>query len=411
MTSVNIKSCLTLLIKILKIFNFSDYLLKDFQIAKFDDSRAYEPMLRLVFELSYFDRYTNIDDVCYEAFKKFKHIDVHIFIYNYLKDIGYPLLTVKIDDNFSSRKLLIIASWILFNTLNVSILFKNKLDLFKNLDVNANLNQCEVPNISNFNSIQQLIWFFGDIRFQFKQLHQLKIDLINLYFKNFESFHLNLSPLECWLPYESASYKNRIDEINSTLLNIRLMIAWYKIRVVLFQWIENVFKIDKNDCRNLTECSTYTSAADLSIISDLNKEFNDSLVKYSSIANNMFFIDSLYNEKNTCLTFPVLFSSIDDDFDCINNHIDMLKSDDVLTYLPFCFKYNFVECNYVDINLNNKFYFNFELSIECCKMKSLLMALKNKSNMLHLNLEKQFQTFAANFLPNCVFVYYYCKKD
>ncbi|CAL8095644.1 unnamed protein product [Calicophoron daubneyi] len=417
---INIKTCIQLFAKLLKCAGFSNFLAEDFRLAKFNDSRGYEPMLHLLYELLYFSEYNCIDEVCLEGYRRFSAGDVRNYCYNQLLKLGYPCLPSSEYIEFSSRDLLLACAWV-FSDREImhkieNILIENtrrtvnpgkypgpsfeqpglsKSSLLKGLDHG-------VASNSVTNNCNRLLWLTGQLRMQLKQLYQLRLSVLNLQDRfRARSPELKLSPLEYLLCDDADAVRKSIKQVEQLNDHLEAIHSWYLNSGKFWQWMRSV--ADSTDWNQPTSLPSdgFTK------LSDVHKSLSDALLKYSLLLDRFTskIPGGLLSEVDEC-TLDALILGIDEDIHYFCAHLQATPSTSLIR-APLEYRYHTEKSRPSDRSSVHSEPVNTDvpLDAECQKLASLLNTVKKKNELQKSKLGAELQHFSENSVPGILFLY------
>lgn len=408
---VDIKYCIKIFISILKSVGFSELEAESVRLAKFDDIRALYPIKRLVFELIYFIKYGCVDELCSEGFKKFSDKEIHQFIFQSLLTYGFPLIRKNVDENFTSRQLLLGSIWILvsFDVLPKveQILISTAVGMTKNRVVHQN-----EPILTTFSgsdvSIPRLIWLLGRLRIHLKKLYHMKGETM----KNFLKLSIEepklLPPSHCWVLLEPNALRQHIHNLQESDSKLHLLLSWRDVNHRFWQWIRSVLIVHEN---NLPETLPNKWVSDpacefIELVTRLCNSMSHFNVEYSHLLNDA--------KPGLCknLIMNEGLNSTEDILSYI--HKELLILTDLVMFanfptdtglMPYNFLYNIVNDEKEPFEKEDKFGLNFTLEDECAKLKLIVDKLKTECEGVKYNLAQELQKAGADILPGAVFLY------
>ncbi|GAA55437.1 hypothetical protein CSKR_103143 [Clonorchis sinensis] len=391
-TPVNVRKSIILFAKLLKKCGFSEYLPENFRLAKFDDPRSKDCMLRLLYEVVYFSQYGHIDDVAHEGFKRFSPSDVLTYAYKRLQKLGYPCLSTP-NKLGSSRELLLAAAWV-FSQCN--IMSQIERQLLGSFDA-TELRSIMIPHFEKFTShlsLWQLDWLLGRGRFLQKQLYQQRMGIIKSYLHSRGKSHL--SPLQC-LPVENPDLlQAEAERIKVKRNYIELLKLWQAESMIFWRWIQSVAKERTSDHFVPTVSPSKLSLERSSLLQCLSAHIN--LAKAAGVPQEP---DLPFGTDQQ--PFPSLLTQIDDNLKVCN--LQLLNAESLCPSFisPLLFHY--------DIQTSDK---NSKiasrpgcrsLSEENAKLTSLLQTYRRQFEDIKNELSEQLQEFARHNMPDVLFLF------
>ncbi|CAH8609869.1 unnamed protein product [Schistosoma rodhaini] len=374
---VDIKHCIKIFVNLLKSVGFSELEAESVRLAKFDDIRAVHSIKRLVFEILYFIKYGCVDELCSEGFEKFSDNEIHQFIFQSLLKYGFPLIRRNVDENFTSRQLLLGSIWILvsFDVLPKieQILTSTAVRMIKEKVFHQNepiFTTCPGSNMS----ISRLIWLLGRLRIHLKNLYHLRETK-------------TLPPSHCWVLLDSNAFRQHIHNVQESVSKLHLLLSWREVNHRFWQWIRSILIVHE---KNLAETLP-------------NKWVSNSACEFIEL------VTRLYDAKSgPCKNFTLSenFNSTEDILSCL--HKELLILTDLLMcenfpidtgLMPYDFHYNIVNDEEKLSEKQNKSGLNFTLENECAKLKLLVDKLKTEYEGVKYNLSQELQKAGADILP------------
>ncbi|KAF5397618.1 hypothetical protein PHET_09075 [Paragonimus heterotremus] len=394
-TAANIRSSITLFNKLLQLSGFSAYSAEDFRLAKFNDSRSLEPMMRLAYEMLYFTHYNCIDDICHEGFRRFSSSEVGMYIYNQLMALGYSCLPPRSNPSFSSRGLLLAAAWLFDNrgierkilTLAMGRAFQPKV-----CDI---LPACDT-SISKA-TIQQLTWLIGRLRMQLKELWQQRRGVLNEYIKAIQkSPSSTISPLEFLILGDTNGVPDRTKCLDACVEHINILKSWKDQSHIFWRWMQSVFVLHTSENGDFNPDRGQT---DLSDLSEINEQFNSLLDKYTDFAEQIG-CTTKSSVMSSPLQLEAILSEIDKELEALSVQLEPSQGQHAHFLDPLCLTYTITDCP----NAKSKDYC-IALADECSKLDALVRHARNLNQLSKKRLSETLQDFAARKFPDILPLY------
>ncbi|KAF6779081.1 hypothetical protein AHF37_02117 [Paragonimus kellicotti] len=394
-TTANIRSCITLFSKLLQLSGFSTYSAEDFRLAKFNDSRSLESMMRLVYEVLYFNHYNCIDDICHEGFRRFSSSEVSMYIYNQLLAMGYSCLPPRSNPSFGSRGLLLAAAW-LFDGCNIErkilALAMRKAFQPKVFDIPP---ACNI-SISN-TTIQQLTWLIGRLRMQLKELWQQRRGVLNEYIKAIQkSPSSTVSPLEFLILSDSNAVPDRIKCLDACVEHVSILKSWKDQCHIFWRWMQSVFVLHTSENGDFNPDQGQT---DLSELSEINEQFDSFLDKYANFAEQLG-CTTESSVMSPPLQLEAILSKVDRELEALSVQLEPSQGQNAHFLDPLCLTYTITDCP----DAENKD-FCVTLADECSKLDALIKHARNLNQLSKKRLSEALQDFAARKFPDILPLY------
>ncbi|XP_018651668.1 hypothetical protein Smp_052150 [Schistosoma mansoni] len=408
---VDIKHCIKIFVNLLKSVGFSELEAESVRLAKFDDIRALHSIKRLVFEIIYFIKYGCVDELCSEGFEKFSDNEIHQFIFQSLLKYGFPLIRRNVDENFTSRQLLLGSIWILvsFDVLPKieQILTSTAVRMIKEKVFHQNepiFTTCPGSNMS----ISRLIWLLGRLRIHLKNLYHLRGETMRQFLKFPMEETKSLPPSHCWVLLDSNAFRQHIHNVQESVSKLHLLLSWREVNHRFWQWIWSILIVhEKNLAETLPNKWVSNSACEfIGLVTRLCSSMSHFKVEYSHILDD--------TKSSPCKNFTLSenFNSTEDILSCL--HKELLVLTDLLMcanfpidtgLMPYDFHYNIVNDEEKLSEKQNKFGLNFTLENERAKLKLIVDKLKTEYEGIKYNLSQELQKAGADILPGAVFLY------
>ncbi|KAA3682324.1 uncharacterized protein DEA37_0001975 [Paragonimus westermani] len=394
-TATNVRSCITLFCKLLQLSGFSTYSAEDFRLAKFNDSRSLESMMRLVYEMLYFTHYNCIDDTAHEGFRRFSSSEVGIYIYNQLLALGYSCLPPRSDFPFSSRGLLLAAAW-LFDICGIErkILALAMGNAFqpKVLEI---LPACGASISST--TIQQLTWLIGRLRIQLKEFWQQRRGVLNEYIKFIqESPSSTVSPLEFLSLSDENAVQDRTKCLDTCVEHVSILKSWKDECHIFWRWMQSVFVLHASENGDFTSDRGQT---DLSELSKVNEQFNSFLDKYTDFAKQVG-CTTKSSAMNPPLQLEAILYEVDRELEALSVQLEPSQRQHAHFLDPLCLTYTLTDCP----NPETKD-FCVTLADECSTLDALIRHARNLNQMSKKRLSETLQDFASRKFPDILPLY------
>ncbi|TPP55738.1 hypothetical protein FGIG_03403 [Fasciola gigantica] len=408
---VKIKTCVELLTKLLKCVGFSHLSAEDFRLAKFNDSKASDSMLRLLFEIIYFAEYHCIDGICFAAYEKFSRKSILNFVHNELIRSGYPRSVNELLTG-SSRELLIAALWLfrcrslLFEIAksiygDLSSVFDPLLFLVAEKAKNAHNNTTEAPdNIGRANSsVGNLCWYVGRLLVQFKELHQTRMAVVNR--RSRCSHPFGISP--DWKQTETH-LRERIQTIRTITQKLDLLFSWASNDSTFWRWAISVLEANGEQLNSVEPLINISDDLD-----NAARALDFSMHRLRLIAQKFGISLNPWEYENLEVNPDCIPTVIMDEINMLCEQLQGKFTPNVYSFTPIQFRYVMEGVQTLEktqtMLLEERLQTAFNLKTECCRLNLLIETAKRKCDQIRLELAKELQDWATECLPDTLFIY------
>lgn len=409
--SVKVKTCVELLTKLLKCVGFSHYAAEDFRLAKFDDTRAYGPMLHLLFEITYFIKYRCIDNSCLAAYEKFPQKAVLDFVSNELSHMGYPrlcqnLLTV------SSRELLLAVLW-LFRYHSLLLSFANSIygDLSSVFDQLSYLSSQKLTNSQNFKKdtfeidgsspshVADIRWYFGRLLVRMKELHQTRMAVVNRASRCNQTLGISTN----WKSTE-MQLRERIHTIKMVIQKLDLLFSWASSSSTFWRWAVSVLEANQREVHPVESWARFSEDLDSAI-----HRLDISVQRLLTIAGKFETLPDPPEQESLNVEIDNIPIMIMDEINTMREELHCAFTPDLFVFTPIHFRYVVLTDKLSEVSqsvvLGEPLRTMFKLKIENRRLGLLIETAKQNCGRLRLALSRELQDWAEVYIPGTLFIY------
>ncbi|VDP77127.1 unnamed protein product [Echinostoma caproni] len=408
---IKAKTCVEFFIKLLRCVDFSQYVAEDFRLAKFNDAKAYSPMLRLLFEMIYFFNYRCIDATCFNAYENFSQENIQIYILNELIRLGYSRL-VNIPSMNSSRELLLASLWLfhhgsVLNEIETTV-FGRLSNVFdpshfpvSKMDTDSRLCQFNCLEDQEYNTsyVTHLGWSIGRLLVKLKQLHQSRLAVVN------RSCGTHVDP-KAPTDWNSSDEKlsERIRTIGTIIQHLELLLSWASVSSTFWRWSISLFDMgsDMLPEDQIVPCDSKNFE---SLVLSL-----DASLRFLYKTGEKFGITDAYPDRPledvNMDNFPLL---VVNEINLLNSELLGTRTQNLLAITPIRVRYTTSSSKLtstVSPVLPHKYLqARFELKTECFRLSSLVENAKGLCRKIRSDLAKDLQKWAVKHIPDTLFLY------
>ncbi|KAK4470304.1 hypothetical protein MN116_005871 [Schistosoma mekongi] len=409
--SVGIKCCVKVFIRLLKSVGFSELEAENIRLAKFDDMRALHPIKRFTFELIYFIKFGCVDELCAEGFKNFPDDKINQFILHNLVIYGFPLRRKSVDEDLTSRQLLLASIWII---LSFDVLSKIELILISTCSrimkehPNYLMESIDAKCLESNASIPRLIWLLGRLRIHLKKLYHLRSEAMSHFLKSSMTKPKLLPPSHCWVFRDPNALHQYIVNVQESVSKLHLLLSWRDVSHIFWQWIHSV--LIENE-------GISTEIPSQGWIRECARKLTERINGLCSIVNHFRnkYPHLIVDIKPNISENSAANGSCDlDEDELLDIHEELRILTDLLmgsnfttssSLIQYNFRYNIINNEVEHSNVEQNTSLNFNLESECAKLKLIVDKLKTEYETVKSSLTRELQNIGAEFLPEAVFLY------